>query len=48
MQKVIENIKEVQKSNLVFLIEKQSNLDKIEFLRLDSKIKNKIREVVKK
>jgi hypothetical protein len=38
----------IKKSNLVFLLEKPLDIKKINFLKLDEKIINKIEETIKK
>ncbi len=46
MQKLIEYIKKIEDSNLIFFIEKLSDLEKINFLNLNKKIIEKIKKVI--
>jgi hypothetical protein len=47
MIKLKTNLNEIQKSNLVFLIEKSIDLKYLDELKLDKKITNKLEEVIK-
>ena len=48
MIKLQEKIEKIMNSNLVYLVEKESDLKKIEFLHLDKKIIEKIKNIIKK
>lgn len=47
MIKLQTKLTDIKKSNLVFLVEKKSDLKKIDFLKLDKKIIKKIEETIK-
>jgi hypothetical protein len=48
MIKLQEKIEKIKNSNLVYLVEKESDLKKIDFLKLDKKIIEKIKNIIKK
>jgi hypothetical protein len=48
MIKIINKISSVKSTNLVYLVENEGDIKKLDFLKLDSKIKLKIKEIIKK
>jgi len=48
MLKILKNIKDISNSNLVYFIEKERDIEKIQFLNLNENILNKINKIIKK
>jgi hypothetical protein len=48
MTKLINKISSVKSTNLVCLMEKESDIKCLDFLHIDGKIKDKIKETIKK
>ena len=48
MTKIIKKISSIKNTNLVYVLEKESDIKKLDFLKLDAKVNQKIKELIKK
>jgi hypothetical protein len=48
MTKIIKKISSIKNTNLVYVLEKESDIKKLDFLKLDTKVNQKIKELIKK